>query len=88
MGGADRDVAELAEVAEGDLAGGVDAVVANPVMGRCLGQNGLGLDASVESHKRASSVECAVGSVVVVVLAEGVELELEVGERLGGDLLG
>jgi hypothetical protein len=32
VGGADRDVAELAEVAQGDLASGVDAVVANPVV--------------------------------------------------------
>ena len=34
VGGADGDVAQLAEVAQGDLAGGIDAVTTNPVMGR------------------------------------------------------
>jgi len=40
---ADRDVAELAEVAEGDLAVSVDAVIAHPVVGWLgkLGRSGF-----------------------------------------------
>lgn len=33
VGGADRDVAQLAQVAQSDLAAGVDAVATNPVVG-------------------------------------------------------
>jgi hypothetical protein len=50
--GADGDVAQLAEVAQGDLAGGVDAVPANPVVGRSLRLNRPGLEAGVEDDER------------------------------------
>jgi hypothetical protein len=43
VGGADRDVAQLAEVAQGDLALGVDAVATNPVGVGAWGCVGLAL---------------------------------------------
>ena len=55
MGGADRDVAELAQVAQGDPADGVNAVVANPVVGRCHSLCAPGLEAGVEGQLRGSA---------------------------------
>ncbi|MDQ6920234.1 MAG: hypothetical protein M3170_01370 [Candidatus Dormibacteraeota bacterium] len=80
VGGADGDVAQLAEVAQGDLAGGVDAVPANPVVGWSLRLNRPGLEAGVEDDERGLPAEGTVRSVVVVVLAKGVELELQVSQ--------
>ncbi len=43
VSGADRDVAQLAQVAQGDLALRVDAVATNPEVGGCFGLAGPGL---------------------------------------------
>ncbi|HVD02796.1 MAG TPA: hypothetical protein VNF75_01445 [Candidatus Dormibacteraeota bacterium] len=51
VSGPDRDVAEFAEVAEGDAAVGVDAVVANPVMGRAGGLDRSGFEAGAETAR-------------------------------------
>jgi hypothetical protein len=50
MSDADRDVAELAEVAQRDFAAVVNAVLAHAVMGWGLGLDGLGLEAGVEGY--------------------------------------
>jgi hypothetical protein len=60
VGHADREVAELAQVAQGDLAEGIDLVVANAVVDEAF--------------------NFAAGLGMVVVVAEAVELELQLGE--------
>jgi len=57
--GTHRYMAQLAEVAQGDLAGGIDAVTTNPVMGR--GWLGLALR---RMWKTTSGVATAQGTVV------------------------
>jgi hypothetical protein len=46
--GADADVPEPAQVAQGDGAVGVDAIAANPVVSRCWGAGGRGFDLDAE----------------------------------------
>ena len=82
-GGADWDVAQLAEVAQGDFALGVDAVATRPVVGGCFGLWGPGLDARVEDDQRGLPAQGSVRSLLVVLLAEAVKLHLQVGQRLG-----
>jgi len=84
----DVEVAYPAEVAEGDAAVGIEAVAANAVIDRRLGQRGGGFEPSVESLQRGAAIESAMPSVLVVDDAKGLELELEVSERLSGSLLG
>jgi len=48
VGAANADVVEAAEVADGDPAGLVDAIVANAVVDRWRCRGGAGLDARVE----------------------------------------
>src|SRR5207249_10291710 len=75
------DVPEAAQVAEGDLAGGVDAVVADAEVGGRRRRPGPGLEAGVEGDQGCASVEGAVWALLVVVGAEGVELSLQEWER-------
>ena len=72
---------EPAEVAEGDATGLVDAVVADAIVGGWLGWLGTGLEAGVEGVQGRVAVERAMGTLLVVVGAKGVELGLEHGER-------
>jgi len=53
--GADADVAEFAEVADGDAAVGVDAVVANPVVGWAGGLDRSGFEAGAEDGQGVSA---------------------------------
>jgi hypothetical protein len=53
-GAADLDVAELAEVAEGDPAGAVDAVLADAEVAGLGRRDGVSLEPGVESDKRDS----------------------------------
>jgi hypothetical protein len=87
---ADTDVDEFGPVAEGDLAGLVDAIAANPVVDRDgdSGAAGRGLGASVERLCRCPPGQRPVRSDVVVVVAEAVELGLQLGERRGWGLFG
>jgi hypothetical protein len=80
---AEADVVEAAEVAEGDRPGLVDPVVTDPEVGLGGGADGVGLEAGGEGDQWGLAVERPVGPVVVVEGAEGVELELELGDRLG-----
>jgi len=52
VGGADRNVAQLAEVAQSDLALGIDAILTDPVVSGCFGLRGPGLEACVEGDQR------------------------------------
>jgi hypothetical protein len=72
---ADADVVEAAEVAEGDLAGLVDAVVADPEVSLGSGPDGVSLEAGVEGDQGRPAVEGPVGPAEVVEGAEGVELD-------------
>ena len=48
-----------------------------------MGLCGPGLEASVEDHQLGLSAQGSVRSLLVVVLAEAVQLHLQVGQRLG-----
>lgn len=86
VGSADADVVQAAVVADGDGAGGVDAVGADSgvgvggagfdVAGAGFGQGGVG-------GGRGAAVQGAVRAAGVVDLAEGVQLGLEVGDGPG-----
>jgi hypothetical protein len=85
---ADGDMAKLAEVAEGDLTAGIDLVLADAVVLGCWLASGLGLDAGVEDGDGSLSIKGPVWSLGVVVVAKGVELDLELGDRGRRGLLG
>ena len=77
------DVVQSAVVADGDDAGGVDSVVADPVVRRDLVAGGEGFGASVKGLQGCSPVDCPVGADGVVVGAEFVELGLQFADRSG-----
>ena len=82
--GADAEVVHPAGAAEGHLAFGVEPVVAQPVMtGRVAVARRGGFRGGAVGLARCSAVQSAVGAPLVVVLAELVELALEL-ERLSG----
>jgi len=87
MRGADRDVAQPAEVAQSHMAEGVDFVAANAVVGSrgLLGWSGL--DERDENGEWGPAIQCAVGPAAVVVVAKGVELKLQLGKRARWSLL-
>jgi hypothetical protein len=76
---AHADVAEAAQVTKGHAPYLVHRVAADAEVRGRMGCFGTCLEASVEGHQRRLVVDGAVGSVVVVVGAERVELELERG---------
>lgn len=80
VGLADSDVVELAGVSEGDGAGGVDFVVADPVVGSGGGSFWSGFGESGVGNGGGDASQAAVGAVVVVDVDETVELVLEIGE--------
>jgi len=87
VGGADGDMTKPAQVTQGDLAEGVDFVAADAMVEGCGSLSGFGLEASIEDSDRSLAIEGAVRSAVVVVVAEGVELELQLVQGGGGSLL-
>lgn len=88
VGGSDRDVAEPAEVAEGELAAGVDLVAADAVVDGRWRLSGSGLDAGVEGGGWGLAGQGSVGAAGVVVEAESVELGLELDQGGSRGLLG
>jgi hypothetical protein len=78
---AQADVVSAAGVADGDDAGGVDFVVAHPVVRRDLVAGGEGFGPGVERLDGGASVQRPVGSDGVVVGQEIVELGLQFGDR-------
>ena len=76
---ADSDVAKPTEVAQGDAAETVDLVSTNPEMRDCR-FGGFGLDSSVECDERSQCAQRAMGSLLVVVAAEGIELNLQMSQ--------
>jgi len=75
-------------VAQADLAGLIDLVLADPEVGFGVRACGFGLDPGVVGLEWCAPVEGSVGADVVVVVDERVELCLELCEALGGWLLG
>jgi hypothetical protein len=80
---AKADVVQSAVVADGDDAGGVDAVVADSVMRRDAVAGGEGFGARVKGVLGCSPVDCPVWADGVVVGGEFVELGLQFGDRSG-----
>jgi len=74
-------MAESAQVAEGDAAAAVDAVLADSIVGGRGRSLGSCLEAGVEGDQGGTAVEGAMRALLVVVAAKGVELELEHGDR-------
>ena len=87
MGFADRDVAELAEVTEGDLTETVDLVATDAVVDGFGVRDGLRLDLGVEDRHGRLPIERTMGSVIVVVVEEDTELRLQFLEGGRGWLL-
>ena len=83
VGSADADVVQPAGDAQGDVAGCVDAVVADPVVGVGAAVAGRGwLWAGVVGGRGGGPVrQGPVRAVVVVVVDEGVEQGLQLGDR-------
>jgi hypothetical protein len=73
VGAAEADVAESAVVAQGDDAGGVDAVAADAVVAVEAGSGRVGLGSGRVGLRGGGTVERAVGSDGVVVAAEPVD---------------
>jgi len=88
IGAADGDVAEPAQVAEGDPARAVYAVLANAEVDGWNRGLGACLEAGVEGDEGGPAVEGAMGALLVVIGTEGIELELQHGHRGGGGLFG
>ena len=84
VGGADAEVVHPAGAAEAHLAFGVEPVVAQAVVplgrGRCCGS---GFRGGAVGLAWGSAVERSVGALFVVVLAERVELLLQLGDGAG-----
>ena len=82
------EMTEPAEVAESDVAFCVEPVARNAVIDLGLSRRWRGFEASIERLQRRAAIEGSVRSLLVVGGAEGIELELEVGNRLGRSLPG
>ena len=66
----------------------VDYVVTDPPKFRVVGAGGLCFRDQVVGLVRGLSVDCAVGSLGVVMLGETIKLVLQLGERVGAGLGG
>jgi hypothetical protein len=84
VGGADAEVVHAAGAAEGHLAFGVEPVVAQAVvaLGVAVG-GGDGFGGGSVGVAGSAPAQGAVGAVLVVVLAEGVEVALQLGDVRG-----
>src|SRR6267143_6320049 len=80
-------MAQLAEVAKGDLAGEVNLVVTDAVVEWRWLVRGLGFDECIEDSERGLPLERSVWPSRVVVVAKRVKLKLELGEGAGRRLL-
>lgn len=89
MVGADAEVVHASGAAEADLAAVVDVVVAQSVMGRGAGAAGrAGFREGLVGGGWGAAVEGAVWALVVVDLAEAVQLFLQGGDGFGRGLVG
>src|SRR5439155_13263783 len=79
---------EAALVAEAHLAGGVNPVLAHAEVGRCRGAGRRRLHAGAVGLQRRAPSDRPVRADVVVVVAKGIQLALELSKRLGRRLLG
>ena len=83
------NVEHACPITEGDFAVGVDFVLADPLVRGPVGElSGCGLDAGVEGRSGCLSIECSVGTDVVVVVDEGVELGLQLHQVARRGLFG
>ena len=78
VSGSDADVSEAAAIAQGDGAGLVDTVMTDPVLDGSGLSSGPGLDPRRKGLPRGAPIKGTVGTGVVVVATEGIELSLEV----------
>jgi hypothetical protein len=85
---AQADVAQSAVVAQRDHAAGVDLVAADPVVDGDRGLCWTGFRAGVEGLLGGAATDGAVRSDAVVVVAEPVELALQLGQGAGWSLGG
>jgi hypothetical protein len=74
VGEAETNVSEPAQIAKGNSTETVDLVLADSEMGGRISWVGFGLEAGVEGCERCLSKQTAVGSALVVVALENVEL--------------
>src|SRR5665213_435226 len=81
---ADVEVAQTAEVANGHSTAAVELVTTNSVLDRWGEQSRAGFEASLEGLKWSATIDRAVRALLVVVRAEGIQLQLKVSETLGG----
>src|SRR5205814_9929396 len=72
----------LAQVADGDLAEGINLVAANTMVGGHRRHSRSGLGSPFECNRRCEAVKGTVRAPGVVVVAESVELELQLGQRM------
>ena len=82
VGASDGDVSQSALIAQRDRAVGVDAIVLHPVMHRRGRSERSRFEPRTPCDQRCASTQCAVRTVLVVVGAEGIELEMLVGVAL------
>ena len=85
VGAADPDFVEVAFVADGDFAAGVDAVSSDAGLVGC-GVVGVGFGKPLVGDSWGCSVEAAVGSPVVVGFDEVVDVVLEFAAAVGAGL--
>src|SRR5260370_28249685 len=83
---ADVEVAQATEVSEGDSTATVELVTADSVLDRWGGERRAGLESGLEGLKRSPTIDRSMRSLLVVVEAEGVELELKMSRALGWGL--
>jgi hypothetical protein len=81
VGPAEADVPELTEIADGHVAGLADPIFADPEVGLAAVHRWAGLDPAVECLDRRPAPKRPVRPLGVVVVAVGIELVLEGGER-------
>jgi hypothetical protein len=83
VGGADSGVVHAVGAADADLAFGVEPVVSEPVVSWWVAGCGEGFGDRSVGLAGCAAVQGTVRAVLVVVLLEGVELVLELGEGPG-----
>src|SRR6266699_2733053 len=79
-------MSQSAEVSNGDAAAAVELVTTDSVLNRWGEQSRAGFQPSLEGLEWSAPIDRSMWSLLVVVRAEGVELELKMSEALGGSL--
>src|ERR1700716_2538626 len=83
---ADMEVAQSAEVSNGHATAAVQPVTTDPVLDWWGEQSWASFEPGLEGLERSATVDRAVWPLLVVVRAEGVELQLKVSKTFGRSL--